>query len=302
MSIPMMKMGMSSLKVEISSIDMRVKNIADAVRMVAFLREMAKSNPCIKVRYNPGLPEAASIEVMNVPGFRVLEVENCVRELEQSGVEVTPDHAGRKEITKVLTKVVGATFMFCDSLFPILRKTVDKDGYDAVLMGFGKNKLKSWNKAQHGLFKAMDFSPKSIHETRCSTVLDSIKIDAPIDVSSIIYAGSYIDVSGTTIGRGFAGPIKRHNFSGLRATHGVSRAHRSHGSTGQRTQPGRVFKGKKMAGHYGNERNTVQSLRVLVSENFALSGKTGSVIGVLGAIPGYNGSTCFVSPSVKRRA
>lgn len=195
-------------------------------------------------------------------------------------------------------KIVGATFLWADKIVPIQQKCKNKHGYEATLFAFGKGKIKSWNKAQHKLFQSLDFTPKKICESREFITEDK----SPLEVHKIFETGSKVDVSGITKGRGFSGPIKRHNFKGLPASHGVSKAHRSHGSTGNRTAPGRVFKGKKMAGHYGNERVTVQSLKVVFAKEMELGNSVGSVIAVMGAVPGCNGSTCYVKHTVKYRS
>jgi large subunit ribosomal protein L3 len=107
--------------------------------------------------------------------------------------------------------------------------------------------------------------------------------------------GQYVDVTGTSIGKGFAGVMKRHNFGGLRASHGVSVSHRSHGSTGQRQDPGKVFKGKKMAGHLGNERVTVQNLEVVLTD------PEKGLLGIRGAIPGNPGGYVLIQDAVKKK-
>jgi large subunit ribosomal protein L3 len=108
--------------------------------------------------------------------------------------------------------------------------------------------------------------------------------------------GQYVDLTGTSIGKGFAGVMKRHNFGGLRASHGVSVSHRSHGSTGQRQDPGKVFKGKKMAGHLGAETVTIQNLQVVLTD------ADRGLIGIYGAVPGNPGSYVLIRDAVKKRA
>lgn len=203
---------------------------------------------------------------------------------------------GMDQIKLQNNKVIGVTFLWCEMLKVLSHKTKERDGYSAMILGFGNSKLKSWNKAQHYLFQD-GFVPEKIYEFRTDNTLE---VGSDIVPSESFSIGSYIDVAGTSKGRGFSGVMKRHNFDGLRATHGVSKAHRKPGSTGQRNRPGRVFKGKKMPGHYGNERITVQSLKVVFAENMTLDGKQGSVIGVHGAVPGPNNGICFVQHAVKK--
>ena len=174
-------------------------------------------------------------------------------------------------------------------------RTSDKDGYDAVQLGAFKAKPKRVTKPQRGHFAKAKVEPKRrVVEFRVSN-------DALLEVGQELsaahfVAGQFVDVTGTSIGKGFAGVMKRHNFSGLRASHGVSISHRSHGSTGQRQDPGRVFKGKKMAGHMGDRRVTTQNLQVVsVDEDRGL-------ILVKGAVPGAEGSWVMVRDAVKRKA
>lgn len=144
-------------------------------------------------------------------------------------------------------------------------RTVETDGYTAVQLGAGIAKVSRVSKPMRGHFAKANVEPKKrVREFRVSA-------DALLDVGAELIAdhfvaGQQIDVAGQSIGKGFAGAMKRHNFSGLRATHGVSISHRSHGSTGQCQDPGRVFKGKKMAGHMGDERVTVQNLDVVSTD------------------------------------
>ncbi len=167
------------------------------------------------------------------------------------------------------------------------------DGYTAVVMGAGTRKAKRVSKPMRGHFAKAGVEPKAkLAEFR---VRDS---ELP-EIGSVIQAdhfvpGQKVDVSGTSIGRGFAGAMKRWNFGGLRATHGVSISHRSHGSTGQCQDPGKVFKGKKMAGHYGAARITTQNLEIVRTD-----AERGLIL-VKGAIPGHDGSWVEVRDAVKR--
>src|SRR5258707_6725351 len=147
----------------------------------------------------------------------------------------------------------------------VAQRTGEKDGYTALQLGVGAAKVKTVSKPQRGHFAKAKVEPKArLAEFRVSE-------DALVDVGAEItaahfVAGQYVDVTGTSIGKGFAGGMKRHNFHGLRATHGVSVSHRSLGSTGQRQDPGKTFKNKKMAGHLGAERVTTLSLEAVVAD------------------------------------
>ncbi|HEX7007186.1 MAG TPA: 50S ribosomal protein L3 [Alphaproteobacteria bacterium] len=173
-------------------------------------------------------------------------------------------------------------------------RTKEKNGYTAVQLGAGKAKAKNTSKAMRGHFAAAKVEPKrKLAEFRVSD-------DALLQVGDELTAdhfvpGQFVDVCGTTIGKGFAGVIKRWNFSGLRASHGVSISHRSHGSTGQRQDPGKVFKGKKMAGHMGVRRVTTQNLKVVATD-----AERGLIL-VKGAVPGAEGGYVRVTDAVKRK-
>ncbi|WP_395648078.1 50S ribosomal protein L3 [Terricaulis sp.] len=168
------------------------------------------------------------------------------------------------------------------------------DGYTAVQLGAGKAKAKRRTQAERGQFARAKVEPKEvIREFRVST-------DNLLNVGDVISAehfipGQKVDVAGISIGKGFAGAMKRWNFGGLRATHGVSVSHRSHGSTGQRQDPGKVFKGKKMAGHLGDERVTTQNLQIV-----RVDAERGLLF-VRGSVPGAEGSWVEVRDSVKAK-
>ena len=172
-------------------------------------------------------------------------------------------------------------------------RTEEQNGYNAVQLGLDKAKVKNVSKAQRGHFAKAKVEPKKkIAEFR-------VDKDALLEVGAELSAehfvtGQFVDVTGTSIGKGFAGGMKRWNFGGLRATHGVSVSHRSLGSTGQRQDPGRTFKGKKMAGHMGSERVTTQNLKV-VGTDPALG-----IVMVKGAVPGHEGSYVLIKDAVKR--
>ena len=205
----------------------------------------------------------------------------------------------------MVAEKVGMTSIFDDggALLPVtlLRvegnvvvgvKTSARDGYYAVQLGFGKAKPGRVAKPQKGVFAKADIEPmKVLREFRVSQ--DALlEVGRSLSVDHFIM-GQYVDVSGVSIGKGFAGAMKRHNFGGLRASHGVSVSHRSHGSTGQCQDPGKVFKGKKMAGHMGAASVTVQNLKVVLSDI------DNGVLGVLGSVPGYKGSNVLINDAVK---
>jgi large subunit ribosomal protein L3 len=174
-------------------------------------------------------------------------------------------------------------------------RTAEKDGYSAVQLGIGKAKVKNVTKALRGHFAKAKVEPKRrLVEFRVST-------DALLEVGAELSAGhflpgQFVDVTGTSIGKGFAGVMKRHNFGGLRASHGVSISHRSHGSTGNRQDPGRTFPGKKMAGHLGAERVTTQNLKIV-----SVDPDRGLIL-VKGAVPGADGGLVLVRDAKKRPA
>ena len=174
-------------------------------------------------------------------------------------------------------------------------KTLEKDGYSAVqLASIDKSdKIKKINKPQRKIFTSLDIKPKKIlKEFRVDN--DSIpKLGTCFNVNHF-EKNQYVDVSGTTIGKGFAGVMKRHNFSGLRASHGVSVSHRSGGSTGQNQEPGRVFKGKKMAGHMGAKQATKQNLKLIDID------EENNLLVIKGSIPGKKNSVVYIKDSVKK--
>lgn len=177
----------------------------------------------------------------------------------------------------------------------VAQKTKAKDGYTALQLGVGKAKVKNVSKALRGHYAKAKVEPKrKLAEFR---VDESALVEAGTElVASHFVPGQYVDVTGNSIGKGFAGVMKRWNFAGLEATHGVSVAHRSHGSTGQRQDPGRVFKGKKMAGHMGTTRVTVQSLKVVSVDD------DNGFIMIKGAIPGADNGFVLVKDAVKKGA
>jgi large subunit ribosomal protein L3 len=198
-------------------------------------------------------------------------------------------------MTRVYTDAgeqIPVTVLKVDNLQVVAQRTEEKNGYTAVQLGAGNAKVKNTSKALRGHFAVAKVEPKrTVAEFRVSA-------DNLIDVGSELTAdhfveGQMVDITGTTIGKGFAGVMKRHNFGGLRATHGVSVSHRSHGSTGNRQDPGRVFKNKKMAGHMGQTRVTTQNLTVVRTD------PDRGLIMIKGAVPGSKGSWCLVRDAVK---
>ena len=160
---------------------------------------------------------------------------------------------------------IPVTVLRLEKVQVVAQKTQDKDGYFALKLGSGSIKAKNCNKSLRGQFLVAKIEPKrKLKEFRVSSE-NLIDVGKEINASHYV-EGQYVDVSGLSIGKGFAGAMKRHNFSGLRASHGVSISHRSHGSTGQCQDPGRVFKGKKMAGHMGDCNVTIQNLRVVKTD------------------------------------
>jgi large subunit ribosomal protein L3 len=188
---------------------------------------------------------------------------------------------------------VPVTVLMLDNLQVVAQRTVERDGYSAVQLGAGTAKAKRTSKAMRGHFAAAKVEPKrKIAEFRVAPE-NLIPVGEEI-IAAHYFEGQYVDVSGTSVGKGFAGAMKRHNFGGLRASHGVSVSHRSHGSTGQCQDPGRVFKGKKMAGHMGSARITTQNLQVVRTD------PDRGLIMVKGAVPGNKGGWVTVKDAVKK--
>jgi len=188
---------------------------------------------------------------------------------------------------------VPVTVLKVDHCQVVAVRTDETNGYNAVQLGVGTAKVKNVSKAQRGHFAKAKVEPKKkLAEFRVSKE-NLLEVGAELSAAHFV-AGQFVDVVGTTIGKGFAGSMKRWNFHGLRATHGVSVSHRSHGSTGNRQDPGRTFPGKKMAGHLGVERVTQQNLKIV--ETDADQG----LIYVHGAVPGHEGAYVLVKDAVKR--
>jgi large subunit ribosomal protein L3 len=201
-------------------------------------------------------------------------------------------------MTRVYTDAgedVPVTVLRVDSCQVVAQRTQEKDGYTALQLGVGKRKPKNTTKPMRGHFAKAQVEPKrKLAEFRVSPE-NLVEVGAEITAAHFV-PGQFVDVTGTSIGKGFAGVMKRHNFGGGRATHGVSVSHRSHGSTGQRQDPGKVFKGKKMAGHMGNVRVTTQNLQVVRTD-----ADQGFIL-VRGAVPGAKGGWLLVRDAVKKPA
>ena len=188
---------------------------------------------------------------------------------------------------------VPVTVLQLDGCQVVAQRTVEKDGYSAVQLGAGAAKAKRTTAALRGHFAKAKVEPKrKIAEFRVSPE-NLIGVGEELTADHY-FEGQFVDVAGTSIGKGFAGAMKRHNFGGLRASHGVSISHRSHGSTGQCQDPGKVFKGKKMAGHLGAVRVTTQNLQVVRTDSDR------GLIMVKGSVPGSKGGWVTIKDAVKK--
>lgn len=200
-------------------------------------------------------------------------------------------------MTRVFTgegESVPVTVLKLDGVQVVAHKTEERDGYTALQLGSGKAKVKNVAKAQREMFAKAKVEPKKkLVEFRVDPQ-NLIEVGAEITADHFI-AGQFVDVQGTTIGKGYAGGMKRWNFGGLRATHGVSVSHRSIGSTGGRQDPGKTFKNKKMPGHLGVDTVTVQNLKVV-----SVDAERGLIL-VKGAVPGHEGAWVLVKDAVKKK-
>ena len=200
-------------------------------------------------------------------------------------------------MTRVYTEegvVVPVTVLKVDNCQVVAQKTSDKDGYTALQLGVGVPKIKRLSKAERGHFAVAKVEPKrKLKEFRVSPD-NVIPVGAEITVEHFV-PGQFVDVTATSMGKGFAGGMKRWNFRGLRATHGVSVSHRSIGSTGNRQDPGKVFKNKKMPGHLGAETTTTQNIVVVKTD------LDRGLILVKGSVPGVKGAWVSVRDAVKRK-
>jgi len=187
---------------------------------------------------------------------------------------------------------VPVTVLALESCQVVSQRSEERDGYVALQLGAGVAKAKNVAKPQRGHFAAAEVEPKArVVEFRVS---EDALVDVGAEISADHFvAGQYVDITGHTQGKGFAGAMKRWNFGGLRATHGVSVSHRSHGSTGQRQDPGKVFKNKKMAGHMGDRQRTQQNLEIVSTD------AERGLLFVKGSVPGSKGGWLTVKDSVK---
>jgi large subunit ribosomal protein L3 len=200
-------------------------------------------------------------------------------------------------MTRIFTEEgnhVPVTVLEVDNCQVVGVRTAEKDGYTAVQLGAGAAKVKNVTQPMRGHFAKAKVEPKK------KLVEFRVDADALIEVGAELsaahfVAGQFVDVVGQSKGRGFSGVMRRHNFGGLRATHGVSISHRSHGSTGQRQDPGKTFKNKKMAGHYGDVRVTTQNLKVVKTD------VERGLIMIEGAVPGAEGGWVLVKDAAKRK-
>ncbi len=201
-------------------------------------------------------------------------------------------------MTRIFTDAgehVPVTVLKLEKLQVVAHRTAEKNGYTALQLGAGTRKASRVTKAEKGNFAIAEVEAKrKLTEFRVSPE-NVIEVGAEITADHFV-PGQFVDVTGTSKGKGFAGAMKRWNFGGLRATHGVSVSHRSHGSTGQRQDPGKVFKGKKMAGHLGDERITTQNLVVAKIDTVR------GLIMIRGAVPGSKGGWVIVRDAVKKAA
>jgi large subunit ribosomal protein L3 len=188
---------------------------------------------------------------------------------------------------------IPVTVLKVDTCQVVAHRTADTNGYTALQLGVGSRKPTNVSKAERQNFAVANVEPKrKVVEFRVSPD-NLIEVGAELTVNHFV-TGQLVDVTGTNQGKGMQGPMKRWNFSGLRATHGVSISHRSHGSTGQRQDPGKVFKGKKMAGNMGNMRVTTQNLQVVKTDV-----ERGLVM-IKGAVPGTKGGWVLIRDAVKK--
>ena len=208
--------------------------------------------------------------------------------------------------TGLIAKKIGMTNVYTDAgvELPVTvlsiencqvvsQKTKEKHGYTALQLGVGTAKVKNVSKAMRGHYAVAKVEPKrKLVEFR---VTEDALLEAGTEIlASHFVPGQYVDITGTAVGKGFAGVMKRWNFAGLEATHGVSVSHRSHGSTGQRQDPGRVFKGKKMAGHMGTNRVTTQNLQIVRVDE-----EQGFIM-IKGAVPGADNGFVLVKDAIKK--
>ena len=191
--------------------------------------------------------------------------------------------------------VIPVTLLKVDECIISNIKTIERDGYSSlqVISIDGKSDIKKVKKPQQKLFASLNTNPKKVVKEFRIDPENILEIGTVLNISHF-KKGQYVDVTSKSIGKGFAGAMKRHNFGGLRASHGVSISHRSHGSTGQNQDPGKVFKGKKMAGHMGAKKVTKQNLKVIDID------EENKTLIINGSVPGKKNSVVFINDSVKK--
>ena len=191
--------------------------------------------------------------------------------------------------------VIPVTVLKVDECIVSNIKTLEKDGYSSIQVVSidGKSDIKKIKKPQQKLFANIKSDPKKVIKEFRIDPENKLEIGTKLNVSHF-KKDQYVDVTSKSIGKGFAGAMKRHNFAGLRASHGVSVSHRSHGSTGQNQDPGKVFKGKKMAGHMGAKKVTKQNLKVIDVD------EENKILIINGSVPGRKNSVVFINDSVKK--
>ena len=191
--------------------------------------------------------------------------------------------------------LIPVTLLKVDECIVSNIKTLEKDGYSSIQLASidGKSDIKKLKKPQQKLFANIKSNPKKVIKEFRIHPENILEIGTKLNVTHF-KKDQYVDVTSKSIGKGFAGAMKRHNFGGLRASHGVSISHRSHGSTGQNQDPGKVFKGKKMAGHMGAKKVTKQNLKVIDID------EENKILIINGSVPGRKNSVVFVNDSVKK--
>ena len=192
-------------------------------------------------------------------------------------------------------KMIPVTIIKINECIVSSIKSEEKNGYDSVQLVSvdSKKEIKKTKKPQQKIFAKLNISPKKIIKEFRVDADNLLEKGSSLSVSHF-KAEQFVDVTSTSIGKGFAGAMKRHNFGGLRASHGVSISHRSHGSTGQNQDPGKVFKGKKMAGHMGSKKVTIQNLKVVEVD------EENQLLILKGSVPGKKNSTIFIKDSIKK--
>jgi large subunit ribosomal protein L3 len=199
---------------------------------------------------------------------------------------------GMSQIFNDSGEAIPVTLLKTDGNYVVDVKSKDKHGYSALVLGFDDAKASRTNKPQKAIFSKLKIMPKKVMQEFRVTDSSLVQVGSQISVEHFV-VNQKVDIAGYSTGKGFAGGMKRHNFRGLEASHGVSISHRSHGSTGNRQDPGRTFPGKKMAGHLGDEKVTLQNITI-ADVNSELG-----IIAVHGSVPGKNGSYVSITDAIK---